>query len=205
VETEINGNSDIRECDEPMEGDRPEVISEKPNLVQVDDSGIGSPVGGAAIGALDMVTGTFRYKLVDVEYFQNGFKNEYQDVVVRIVSELFVEMGISKEDYRVEICSGHIFDHVRPWMDKEGFEWKPAKIIDPLQSLIENAFSDYLVSVGVPEKIRTIEVGRDQFMYLFNWVKRDPDNRVKYCKTNGNKWKTKWSLKLYEKPREMKK
>ncbi len=66
--------------------------------------------------------------------------------------------------------------------------------------MIENAFSDYLVSVGVPERIRTIEVGRDQFMYLFNWVKQDPERRVKYCKTNGSKWKTKWSLKLYEKP-----
>jgi len=172
----------------------------KPKLVQIDDSGIGSPVGGAAIGVLDVGTGAFKYKLVGVEYFQDGFKNEYQDKVVQIIKELFVEMGISKEDYRVEICSGHIFDHVRPWMDEVGFEWKSTKILDPLQSLIENAFSDYLIGVGVPERIRTIEVGRDQFMYLFNWVKRDPEHRVKYCKTNGSKWKTKWCHKLYEKP-----
>ena len=204
METEINDN---RHRDEvvPEGEDKSEALPEKPNLVQIDDSGIGSPVGGAAIGAMDMATGKFQYKLVGVEYFQNGYKNEYQDVVVRIVSELFVEMGISKVDYRVEICSGHIFDHVRPWMDAEGFTWKTIKIVDPLQSLIENAFSDYLVGVGVPEKIRTVEVGRDQFMYLFNWVKQDPDNRVQYCKTNGNKWKTKWSLKLYEKPRYVKK
>ena len=209
VETEINGNFHSQEGAEPREGElceaRCETLSVKPNLVQIDDSGIGSPVGGAAIGALDMGTGLFKYKLVGVEYFQDGFKKEYQDVVVRIVGELFAEMGVSKEEYRVEICSGHIFDHVRSWMDGEGFEWKTAKILDPLQGLIENAFSDYLVSVGVPERIRSIEVGRDQFMYLFNWVKHDPDNRVKYCKTNGNKWKTKWSLKLYEKPRVVKK
>ncbi len=30
-----------------------EARSDKPMLVQIDDSGIGSPVGGAAIGALD--------------------------------------------------------------------------------------------------------------------------------------------------------
>lgn len=204
METEINGSCHKDEK-RPEEEDRGDALPEKRNLVQIDDSGIGSPVGGAAIGALDVATGRFRYMLVGVEYFQDGYKNEYQDVVVGIVRELFAEMSISREEYHIEICSGHIFDHVRPWMDGEGFAWKTAKILDPLQSLIENAFSDYLVSVGVPEKIRTVEVGRDQFMYLFNWVKQDPDNRVKYCKTNGNKWKTKWSLKLYEKPRNIKK
>ena len=174
------------------------VVSLKPGLAQVDDSGIGSPVGGAAIGVFDVGTGAFRYKLVGVEYFQDGYKNEYQDRVVGIVRELFSEMGITSDVYRIEICSGHIFDHVRPWMDEAGYEWKSVKIIDPLQSLIENAFSDFLVSLGVPERIRTIEVGRDQFMYLFNWVKQDPERRVKYCKTNGSKWKTKWSHKLYD-------
>ncbi len=62
----------------------------------------------------------FKYKLVEVGYFQDGFKNEYQDKVVQIVKELFDEMGISKDVFRVEICSGHIFDHVRPWMDEAG-------------------------------------------------------------------------------------
>ncbi len=171
----------------------------KPGLAQIDDSGIGSPVGGVAIGVLDAASGRFERKLVGVEYFQDGYRNEYQDAVVQIVKELFVEMGISKADYRVEICSGHVFDHVRPWLDEAGYEWKSVKIVEPLQSLIENAFSDYLVGIGVPERIRTVEVGRDQFMYLFNWVKQDPEKRVKYCKTNGNKWKAKWSHKLYEK------
>jgi hypothetical protein len=175
----------------------------KPGLAQVDDSGIGSPVGGAAIGVFDVNTGVFRYKLVGVEYFQDGYKNEYQDRAAQIVNELFSEMGIASDTYRVELCSGHIFDKTRPWLDNAGYEWKSVKIIDPLQSLIENAFSDYLVSVGVPEWIRTIEVGRDQFMYLFNWVKQDPEARVKYCKTNGSKWKTKWSHKLYERQARM--
>jgi hypothetical protein len=191
VEADINGNAQSLESGS--------VQSLKPRLAQIDDSGIGSPVGGAAIGVLDVNTGTFKYKLVGVEYFQDGYKNEYQDRVVQIVRELFAEMGISGDVYRIEICSGHIFDHVRPWMDEAGYEWKSVKIVDPLQSLIENAFSDFLISIGVPERIRTIEVGRDQFMYLFNWVKQDPERRVKYCKTNGNKWKTKWSHKLYEK------
>jgi hypothetical protein len=189
VESESNGNC---QC---IEGS----VALKPGLAQIDDSGIGSPVGGAAIGVFDVNTGVFRYKLVGVEYFQDGYKNEYQDRVAQIVNELFLEMGINGDTYRVEICSGHIFDKTRPWLDKAGYEWKSVKIIDPLQSLIENAFSDFLVSVGVPERIRTIEVGRDQFMYLFNWVKQDPEARVKYCKTNGTKWKTKWSHKLYEK------
>jgi hypothetical protein len=190
VEADINDNARSLESGG--------VTSPKPCLAQIDDSGIGSPVGGAAIGVIDAGTGAFRYKLVGVEYFQDGYKNEYQDRVVEIVRELFSEMGITSDVYRIEICSGHIFDHVRPWMDEAGYEWKSVKIIDPLQSLIENAFSDFLISLGVPERIRTIEVGRDQFMYLFNWVKQDPERRVKYCKTNGSKWKTKWSHKLYD-------
>jgi hypothetical protein len=191
VQADTNGNTQAVE---------PEcVLSTKPCVAQIDDAGIGSPVGGAAIGVLDTATGTFKYKLVDVRYFQDGYKNEYQDRVVQIIKELFDEMGVSDESYRIEICSGHIFDHVRPWLDEAGYEWKSVKIIDPLQSLIENAFSDFLIGIGVPEKIRKVEVGRDQFMYLFNWVKQDPEKRVKYCKTNGSKWKTKWSHKLYEK------
>jgi len=195
VEADINGNTQS-----PAAEAAPSL---KPRLAQIDDSGIGSPVGGAAIGVLDTSTGSFKYKLVGVEYFQEGYKNEYQDRVVEIVRELFDEMGITNDVYRIEICSGHIFDHVRPWFDKTGYEWKSSKIIDPLQSLIENAFSDFLIGIGVPERIRTVEVGRDQFMYLFNWVKQDPDERVKYCKTNGNKWKTKWCHKLYEKQARM--
>ncbi|AFC99364.1 hypothetical protein Mtc_0600 [Methanocella conradii HZ254] len=170
----------------------------RPGLAQVDDSGIGSPVGGVAVGVLDATKGEFKYKLVGVEYFQDGYRNEYQDRVAQGVRELFKEMGITKDAYRIEICSGHVFDLTRKWLDEEGYEWRPVKIVDPLQSLIENAFSDYLVSIGVPERIRTIEVGRDQFMYLFNWVRQDPEARVKYCKTNGSKWKAKWSHKLYE-------
>ena len=171
----------------------------KPGLAQVDDSGIGSPVGGVAVGVLDATKGEFKYRLVGVEYFQDGCRNEYQDMVAQGVRELFKEMGITKDAYRIEICTGHVFDLTRKWLDEEGYEWKPVKIVDPLQSLIENAFSDYLVSIGVPERIRTIEVGRDQFMYLFNWVRQDPEARVKYCKTNGSKWKTKWSHRLYKK------
>jgi hypothetical protein len=171
--------------------------------VQIDDAGIGSPVGGAAIGALETETGEFRYKLIGEEYFQDGkyAAKEYQKRTAEIISELFGEMGITKDAYRVEICSGHIFDTARLWLDEEGYNWKSAKIDGDLQFRIEDAFSDYLVSIGVPEKIRKIEVGRDQFMYLFNWVRENPDQRVKYCKTNGSKWKSKWSHRLYEKPR----
>ncbi len=171
--------------------------------VQIDDAGIGSPVGGAAIGALDVGTGLFRYKLIGEEYFQDGkyAAKEYQARTAEIIRELFDEMGITKETYQVEICSGHIFDNARLWLDEAGYCWKSAKIEGTLQLKIEDAFSDYLISIGVPEKIRRIEVGRDQFMYLFNWVRDDPDRRVKYCKTNGNKWKSKWSHRLYEKPR----
>ena len=171
--------------------------------VQIDDAGIGSPVGGAAIGALDTESGLFRYKLIGEEYFQDGKHGtkEYQRRTAAIIGELFEEMGISRETYKVEICSGHIFDVARLWLDEEGYNWKSAKIDGELQLKIENAFSDYLVSVGVPEKIRRIEVGRDQFMYLFNWVRDDPDGRVRYCKTNGSKWKSKWSHRLYEKQR----
>lgn len=172
-------------------------------VVQIDDSGIGSPVGGAAIGVLDTSTGAFKHKLVGVEYFQDEFHHngDYQERVVEIVRELLEEMGVKKDGYSVEICSGHIFDKVRQWFDDAGYEWKSVKIEDPLQFKIEDAFSDYLVSIGVPERIRKIDVGRDQFMYLFNWVKEDPESRVKYCKTNGNKWKNKWSQRLYEKTR----
>lgn len=179
-----------------------EDTSSRRKVVQIDDSGIGSPVGGAAIGVLDMSTGAFKYKLVGVEYFQDEFhrNGDYQGRVAEIVRELFDDIGINKEDYRAEICSGHIFEKVRLWFDEAGYEWKSVKIEDPLQFKIEDAFSDFLVGIGVPEQIRKIEVGRDQFMFLFNWVKESPDARVKYCKTNGNKWKTKWSHRLYEKP-----
>jgi hypothetical protein len=171
--------------------------------VQIDDAGIWSPVGGAAIGARETESGLFWYKLIGEEYFQDGryAAKEYQKRTAEIIDELFRDMGITRETHQIEICSGHIFDTARLRLDEEGFNWKSVKIEGDLQLKIENAFSDYLVSIGVPEKIRKIEVGRDQFMYLFNWVRDDPDRRVKHCKTNGNKWKSKWSHRLYEKHR----
>ncbi|HMK46338.1 MAG TPA: hypothetical protein VK436_06895 [Methanocella sp.] len=172
-------------------------------VVQIDDAGIGSPVGGAAIGAYEVESTAFKYGMIDVEYFQDGKYSgkQYQKRTVEIIDNLFREMDVAKETYRIEICTGHIFDNVRTWLNEEGFAWKPVKIENPLQFFIEDAFSDYLVSIGVPERIRQVEVGRDQFMYLFNWVKEDPETRVRYCKTSGNKWKTKWSQRLYDKHR----
>jgi hypothetical protein len=178
-------------------------VPEGLKVVQVDDSGIGSPVGGSAIGAIDMTTGFFKRDFVDVSYFQDGAHGprDYQDRVVEIVQDLFDDMRITNDAFEVQICSGNIFDGVRKWMNEDGYTWKAIKVVDPLQSLIENTFSDYLVGIGVPEKIRTVEVGRDQFMYLFDWVQNDPEQRVKYCKTNGTKWKNKWVYRLYDKKR----
>lgn len=158
-------------------------------MIQIDDAGSGSLVGGTCIGAIRVETGEFFYEVIPMKYYSKEHfrKKEYLDYVVEIVERLLKKLNHKKEEL-IEVCRGYMFDKLRKWFDKGNYTYESVKIAEPLQSVIERTFEDYTISLGLPEEYIRYTKYPFHFHTLLKWVYADYDNRVKLCKTGWKSW-----------------
>ncbi|MEA4963961.1 hypothetical protein [Lutispora sp.] len=158
-------------------------------MIQIDDAGSGSLIGGTCIGALRCETGEYYYEIIPpILYDKTNFKNKsYLYYTTQIVKNALEILQVN-ENEEIEVCQGYMFDDARKYLKNKNYKYKGTKICDPLQSLIEKTFEEYSISLGLP---------RDFIMYtkypfhlkrLLKWVYADYGNRVKYCKTGWKSW-----------------
>lgn len=117
------------------------------SIVWIDDAGCGCPLGGVLMGVYDEETKTFAWGEVEPKYFQGTMneKKAYLERVADIVEYLLMQLGITEEKHRIQICSGHVNTEAKNRLRKKGFEVDmECKIKDPLQTLLENQHSKYL-------------------------------------------------------------
>jgi len=159
-------------------------------LIQIDDSGSGSLIGGTCIGVLRKETSEFYYDIIPLELYQGTLfdRKVYLDRVVEIIKTLFKKMGVSKDE-KIEVCRGYMFDKLRPWLKENYYCYSNTTIGEPLQSLIENTFEKYTVGLGLPNEFLTYTKYPFHFHRLLRWVYADYDIRVKLCKTGWKSWK----------------
>ena len=102
-------------------------------MVQIDDAGSGSLVGGTCIGAMRVETKEYVYDFVPVNLYQNGnfHSKKYLEKSRDIVFELLKKMKPSKEE-EILICQGYMFDIARKDLKKQGYNFRNAKIVEPL-------------------------------------------------------------------------
>lgn len=158
-------------------------------MIQIDDAGSGSLVGGTCIGAMRVETKEFYYEIIPIKYYSPNYfkKKEYLDCVVEIVERLLKKLNCTHEEH-IEVCRGYMFDKLRKWFAKRNYSFRSVKITEPLQTVIEKTFENYTIALGLPEEYIRYTKYPFHFHTLLKWIYADYENRVKVCKTGWKSW-----------------
>ena len=169
-------------------------------MIQIDDAGSGSLIGGTCIGVMRTETGEFYYDIIPISLYQPDCfeKKIYLDEVVHIIKKSFEVLGVSKDE-NIEVCRGYMFDKLRPWLKKNQYQYVNTSIKEPLQSKIEYTFSQYVVGLGLPEQYITYTKYPFHFHRLLRWVYADYKNRKQLCKRGWKSWEKYGNLSIEKK------
>ncbi|EOD01092.1 hypothetical protein [Caldisalinibacter kiritimatiensis] len=165
-------------------------------MIQIDDAGSGSLIGGTCIGILRVETGEYEYEFIPVKFYSKKyFKTKlYLDYVVTIVKRLFKLLNVKKSE-KIYVCRGYMFDKLRLWFDENNYIYESTKITNPLQDKIESTFEQYAISFGLPEEFIRYTKYPFHFHRILKWVYADYDKRKKLCKTGWKSWSKYENLK----------
>ncbi|HAZ36900.1 MAG TPA: hypothetical protein DDX02_07905 [Clostridiaceae bacterium] len=158
-------------------------------MIQIDDAGSGSLVGGTLIGLLRVETFEFYYDIIPIEYFTTPFfENKlYLNYCTIIINEGLKYLKPDKNE-KIEICQGYIFEKARAYLKQNSYNFYPTKIEEPLQSKIEDTFVKYAISLGIPENYLSYTKYPFHFHKLLRWVFADYETRKSLCKTGWKSW-----------------
>ncbi|KRQ86631.1 hypothetical protein ABG79_01614 [Caloramator mitchellensis] len=158
-------------------------------MIQIDDAGSGSLVGGTIIGALRVETMEFFNYLIPVKYFKSPYfkQKEYESYTVKLIEKAIKDLNITKYE-EIQICRGYLFNKAIKYLTDKGYNATSTKISEPLQSLIEDTFKKYVIDIGIPEDYINFTKYPFHFHKMLRWVLADPKDRIKYCKTGWDSW-----------------
>ncbi|WIV10960.1 hypothetical protein [Proteiniborus sp. MB09-C3] len=159
-------------------------------MIQIDDAGSGSLIGGTCIGAIRKETMEYRYDIIPVELYKGSAFTEkkYLDYVTTIVSNLFRELNVDKKE-EIHVCRGYMFDELRKWLSRERYNYLSCKIDEPLQTIIEETFESYCLDLGLYKDYIRFNKYPFHFHTILKWVYADYENRKELCKTGWKSWK----------------
>ncbi len=159
-------------------------------MIQIDDAGSGSLIGGTCIGALRKETMEYCYDIIPIELYKDPAFNEkkYLDYVITITSNLLKQLNVDKKE-EIHICRGYMFDNLRKWLLMENYNYLSCKIEEPLQSIIEETFENYCLNLGLFKNYIRFNKYPFHFHTILKWVYADYDNRKEFCKTGWKSWK----------------
>lgn len=159
-------------------------------MVQIDDAGSGSFVGGTCIGMYRPETNDYFFDIIPVAlYDPESFKNKlYLDEVVRIISSGLGAFDVSRSE-TIEICRGYMFERLKQWLDSEGYSWYCTHITGRIQDIVEKNFELYTQRLGLPELYIKYTRYPFHFHKLLRWVYADYENRIKLCKVGWKSWR----------------
>lgn len=158
-------------------------------MIQIDDAGSGSFVGGTCIGVYRPETNEYYFDIIPVSYYnkENFKKKLYLDAVVNITSTAFIQLDVQKSE-PVEICRGYMFDRLKGWLDSKEQKWTSTQINGRIQEVVEKNFELYTVKLGLPEEYIRYTKYPFHFHKLLRWVYADFENRIDLCKVGWKCW-----------------
>lgn len=158
-------------------------------MVQIDDAGSGSLVGGTCIGLYYDKTNSFKFDFIPLTlYSPEKYKKKlYQQYVIDIVKKFFDELSIPKDE-PIKVCQGYIFDDLREYFKQKKLNWTNTKIEGPLQDKVEKTFSNYAISLGLPSTYVKYTRYPFHFHKLLRWVYAEYSTRKNLCKTGWKSW-----------------
>ena len=115
-------------------------------VIFVDDSGWGFPLAGVLVGAYDTSTNSFKFRDIDVKFFQGQEFNEksYLFEYAKKGIEIINELNPNKSETLIKICTGYINIELKRELRKLGYNVEVAKIGEPLQSELEKKHKEYV-------------------------------------------------------------
>jgi hypothetical protein len=162
-------------------------------MIEIDDAGWGSLVGGTGIIVRHIEIDIYYFDIIPIDCFQGlKFANkEYLMEASGIVEKAFKELNVSKDE-KIRICSGYIHEEVKNWLSRNKYYWTEVKIEGRTQELGEQLFADYLASLGIqnpPQINNGLKNEYSKHFYsLKRWVRGDFNTRKYLCKTGWNSW-----------------
>lgn len=158
-------------------------------MIQIDDAGSGSFVGGTCIGFLRPETNEYYYGIIPVELYgrQNFRKKLYLDAVVDITKEAFAVLEVRKGEW-IQICRGYMFEKLKKWLDDENHTYCCTHITGKIQEAVEKNFELYTISLGLPQNYIKYTRYPFHFHKLLRWVYADYENRIHLCKVGWKSW-----------------
>lgn len=158
-------------------------------MLQIDDAGSGSFVGGTCIGVYRPETNEYYFDIIPVElYNRENFKKKlYLDDVVNIVSKAVKNLSPSQGEV-IEICRGYMFERLKGWLDQNGYAWYCTQITGRIQEIVEKSFELYTQRLGLPWHYIKYTRYPFHFHKLLRWVYADFDNRIRLCKIGWQSW-----------------
>lgn len=162
-------------------------------MLEIDDSGWGCPVGGVLIGVLRRETEEYLTGIIPVSYFQEEFKKGSYLLKARSLAKNLMGMLKVRPREQIIVCPGPLFREFRTYLYEKGFNFQMRTIGDPLQSLLEKSFAQYLNSLGVPPEVlaQGSTHPSKRFRALLKWVAENYNERIRLCKTGWSSWE-KW-------------
>jgi CxxC-x17-CxxC domain-containing protein len=151
----------------------------------VDDAGSGDLLFGIVIGAFRVETAEFKYKLIDVKFFQPELycNKAILTEASKVTSELLACLK-AKPDEEVRLCQGYIFDEAAAELKKTLGEKlvQRIRVIDEPQRLTEIAYLDEIRNLGYEPLAEREEKRAKSFFHMMRWLKANPD-KLQYAKT----------------------
>lgn len=162
-----------------------ELVQTRNCRVDIDDAGIGCPVGGVLIGAYKHGDG-FLWREIEPKWFQSPLFVEkmYVQRSAELAMELLETFHCPPEDTVVYLCTGYIHHQTKARLRELGYEVQVTEIQTPLQELLEESLKDYLLErfgfAGFYDpKVDNPRVG---FHRAMEWIRADPQ-RLAWAKT----------------------
>jgi len=164
-------------------------ISVGGSMIQIDDSGSGSFVGGTCIGVYRPETNEYYFDIIPVELYdrENFAEKKYLDYVVNIVESAFMALKPAKGEM-IEICRGYMFERLKTWLTENGYLWYSTQITGRVQEIVEKCFELYAEKLGLPGYYIKYTRYPFHFHKLLRWVYADFDNRIRLCKVGWKCW-----------------
>jgi hypothetical protein len=158
-------------------------------MLQIDDAGSGSFVGGTCIGIYRPETNEYYFDIIPVElYNKDNFKKKtYLDEVVNITAAALQNLDPARGEM-IEICRGYMFDKLKVWLRDKGYPWYSTQITGRIQEIVEKNFELYTETLGLPWHYIKYTRYPFHFHKLLRWVYADYDNRIRLCKVGWKSW-----------------
>ncbi len=158
-------------------------------MIQIDDAGSGSFVGGTCIGFYRPETNEYYFDIIPVELYNiDNFKKKlYLEYVVEITEKAFDALKVNQHE-TIEICRGYMFEKLKPWLTQKGFCWYVTQITGRIQEVVEKNFELYSIKLGLPAEYIKYTRYPFHFHKLLRWVLSDYDNRIPLCKVGWKSW-----------------